>query len=464
MGSEMHWYAEGVDVSTLAVTLAAMANSNGGIVIIGVSQKAKKILGVRSPAEIFDHAFQSMLFTEPSLVLPMPQVIRNRGKQLVFITVPPGLPNVYSVDGRYYGRSGNRDVPLSPRLLRRLLIDRGAVQFESQVPPGSSLNDLDLEKMRSYALSLDVMETVAEKGTNQERVDNDWLMVMVRRGCLQLAGDEFLPTYAGILLFGNAPQQWLPSASILAARFLDTTFSDEFIRQEIRGSLPDQLRQVEGFLRTNMRSLVRMVGLTHQEMPEYPFEAVRELLVNAVAHRDYNAQGDTIHVHMFSDRVEIHSPGGLPGPVNLENLLQARFARNAVITQVLADMGFVERLGYGLDRVVKSMREFGLPSPRFEEVARTFRVTLLNGFDQFHKNVETPDISQYNQLDLSPRQQKVVGYLLQKPRITNRAYQELCPDVHAETLRRDLADLVSKGVIIKVGDKKSTYYILKHSP
>ena len=121
-----------------------------------------------------------------------------------------------------------------------------------------------------------------------------------------------------------------------------------------------------------------MVGLTHQEAPEYPLEAVRELLVNAVAHRDYNLQGDNIHLFIFADRLEVQSPGGLPGPVTLHNLLDARFARNAVITQVLSDLGFVERLGYGLDRVIESLKKCQAARPRFEEIAGSFRVTLQN--------------------------------------------------------------------------------------
>jgi ATP-dependent DNA helicase RecG len=239
-------------------------------------------------------------------------------------------------------------------------------------------------------------------------------------------------------------------------------YIDHYIKQDIHGTLPEQLRQAEAFLRDNLRSMVRLVGLAHLESLEYPFEAVRELLVNAVAHRDYNIQGDNIHLHIFSDRLEVHSPGGLPGPVTLDNLLEARFSRNPVIVQVLSDMGFIERLGYGLDRVVAVMRQKNMRPPLFEEVGGTFRVTLYSAMEM---QVDSQDaltlLSTYNSLDLNPRQQKALGYLAFHKRITNSEYQEQCPDVHPETLRRDLADLVSRGVLIKVGDKRATYYIVK---
>jgi ATP-dependent DNA helicase RecG len=182
------------------------------------------------------------------------------------------------------------------------------------------------------------------------------------------------------------------------------------------------------------------------------------LIVNAIAHRDYNIQGDSIHLNIFSDRLEITSPGGLPGPVTIDNIMEARFSRNPIIVQVLSDLGYVERLGYGLDRVVSLMRENSLPPPRFEEVAGSFRVTLYN------TPVEEsgyPDMSKYLQLDINPRQVSALNYLGNRKRITNREFQELCPEVHPETLRRDLADLVSRGILVKIGDKKSTYYILK---
>jgi ATP-dependent DNA helicase RecG len=201
--------------------------------------------------------------------------------------------------------------------------------------------------------------------------------------------------------------------------------------------------------------------MVRQEFLEYPFDAVRELLVNAVAHRDYNMQGDSIHLNIFSDRIEVHSPGGLPGPVTLDNLLEARFSRNAVIVQVLSDLGYVEKLGYGLNRVVRAMHDQGMRPPRFEEVAGTFRVTLYGDTRQMARK-SLNGLKVFPEMGVNLRQETLLGFLEEHRRITNREYQELCPDVHAETLRRDLADLVSRGLLIKVGDKRATYYILKH--
>ncbi len=449
MNESLHWFPEDAPLSRLAAALVSMANTLGGTVILGISPRSGEIIGVRQPKEVIDRIMQAAMLSDPPLVLPIPQTQWIGETQVVCVTVPAGLPYVYSLDGRYLGRDGRQINPLPARRLRELLMERGVLQFDSVAPPDAVLEDLDPLKITEYVSKLGL--------SNSETTEE----ILLRRGCLQREDrGAYHPTFAALLLFGRTPQRWLPNAILLAARFSGVAFSDQYLKQEITGTLPEQLHQAEAFLRANLRSVVRLVGLAHHETLEYPFEAVRELLVNAVAHRDYSIQGDFIHLHIFADRLEVHSPGGLPGPVTLDNLLKARFSRNAVIVQALADLGFVERLGYGLDRVVTVMRQNNLPPPLFEEAAGSFRVTLFNPAI-IQPPQALPDLSVYLNLNLNPRQQMALGHLAQKRRITNSEYQALCPDVHPETLRRDLADLVSRGVLIKVGDKKATYYILK---
>ena len=450
LGEQLHWFPEDISPERLASVLVGMANTDGGIILVGISPRAGQLQGVRDPEKVRDCVFQASLLVDPPLILPVPGIEQVEGMQVVRVVVPRGLPNVYSLDGRYFGREGTQTNPLPARRLRQLLVERGVVQFEALVPPAAALEDLDAQKVEAYLQAL-----------NLPGNESPW-EILLRRGCVKRAGDSFVPTYAGLLLFGCYPQQWLTNATILAARFNGLTFADRFLKKEITGTLPEQLQQAEVFVSENMRTVVRLVGLRHQESPEYPVEAVRELLVNAVAHRDYNQQGDNIHFFVFADRIEIHSPGGLPGPVTLENLLEARFSRNAILVQALSDLGFIERLGYGLDRVVTSMRQNGLRPPRFEELAGSFHVTLFGEPPAAHPT-QALDLTAFQHLDLNPRQQLALGYLGKQRRITSREYQELCPDVHPETLRRDLVDLVDHGILIKVGDKRATYYILKYN-
>jgi ATP-dependent DNA helicase RecG len=457
-GPTLQWFPEDVSLSALAPILVGMANTDGGTVILGMSPRVGELIGVKDLEAACERVFQAAFLAEPMLVLPIPRTIAiqkpgmNDHVDVIMVTVPSGLPHVYSLDGRYFGMEGAQTSPLSARKLYKLLHQRGTVQFESRVVPDVKLTALDDDQIMAYS-------HVA--GNTPPHDLQKAYEFLVRRGCLIQVGADLQPTYAGLLLFGRTPQQWLPNATILAGRFPGLSLSGTYIKRDISGNLPEQLRQAEDFIRTNLNTVIRLVGLQHQEILEYPFEAVRELLVNAVAHRDYNVQGDNIHLNIFSDRLEISSPGTLPGTVTLKNLLEARFARNAVISQVLSDLGYVERLGYGLDRVVETLRQGGFLPPRFEEFAGTFRVTLYGARFGDGTDGSMYDLSVYSALDLNSRQQMVLAQLTQQKRISSHEYQVLCPEVHAETLRRDLADLVSRGILIKVGDKKATYYILK---
>ncbi len=193
---------------------------------------------------------------------------------------------------------------------------------------------------------------------------------------------------------------------------------------------------------------------------EIPPDVIREAIVNAVAHRDYAIRGDDVRVLMFSDRMEIYSPGRLPGHVTLDNLLTERFSRNEAIVQGLSELGFVERLGYGIDRMVAAMGEAGLHAPAFEETVAGFRVTLVGRGDDLVSPESAP---RWANGRLDGRQERALAYLMEHGSITNREFRELIPDLSDETIRRLLADLVDQGLLLKVGERKATYYILKNS-
>ena len=433
--------------SKLAETLVAFANAGGGTLLVGLDPRSGKSTGLKDPEATMDRALQAALSTDPPLIIPLPQITEPEDPPVLAVTVPPGLPHVYSYRGKYLVRDGTRNRPLDPRRLRRLMMERGAVSFEALVPDGARLEDLDWEKAESYLAGLGRMPS------------DDPQEALLKRGCLVQRDGRFLPTYAGLLLFGREPQRWVRSSVILVVRYVGTTMGDTFVRDEIQGTLPEQIRRAEAFVLDNMRRGVRLLGLERIEETEYPVEAFREAIVNAIAHRDYQIRGDEIRVLMFGDRIEFYSPGRLPGHITVENLVEERFSRNEIIVQILSDMGFIERLGYGIDRMIRLMTGAGLPAPRFEETTAGFQVTLAGHGASLIG--EQADALRWRQAGLNERQEQALAYLLEAGRITNREYHRLCPDVSAETIRRDLADLVRKDLLLKIGEKRATYYIFK---
>lgn len=458
---------ESTPVLRFAETFSALANTQGGIVLIGIDPTTDAVKGLREMETTREKALAAGLRCEPPLVLPRPAMVMLEGKPLLLVTVPSGLPHAYALRGKYMARDGKKNRALGPRQLRDLLRQRGEGNFEAQVLQGATLDELDREHVDAYA------KLFLTDVSSRSRWDEGTLDLLFRRGCLTKESSTYRPTIAGLLLFGREPQRLLPSAEIVLVRYSGTEMSDTFIRETARGSLPEQIRAAETFLVANMRKGARMsdgssvrfanqaftAGFRREEKPEYPMPAVREVIVNAVAHRDYQIRGEEIRVLMFTDRIDVYSPGRLPGHITLENIVEERFARNEVIVQVLTDLGFVERLGYGIDRILRQMKEAGLPKPKFEETANGFRVTLRGAGDQFVSSEF--DRNRYRDLPLNERQNAALQVLHKTGRIGNRDLKELYPDVSDETIRRDLADLVDAGLLLKMGDRRGTYYILK---
>lgn len=434
----------------LAETLCAMANTEGGTLVLGLEARPRpsSSAGLADAKEALRAVAEAARLCSPPLVLPLPEVVTlNDGRSALIVTVPEGLPHVYDLDGRYQGRVGAQNRPLSAQALQRLFIERGQIKYETLPAAGAAYDDLDRDKVQRY------LERVRPSfGGDPQEILRD-------RGCLVREGGAWQPTNAGLLLFGKNPPL---HAEIILLRYPARTPSDQFLRKDVHTTLPEAIQESQLWLLANMRKGSRLEGMGREDFIEYPEEAVREAIVNAVAHRDYSVEGEGIRISMFSDRIEFYSPGRLPGHVTVENIMEERYSRNPVIVQVLADLGMIERLGYGINRMVHLMAEWSLPAPVFKETSAGFQVTLVGpGEKMVLQQPARGDVELWARQGLNERQIQALGYLAEHGTITNREYRELVPDVTDETVRRDLADLVDRNLLLKVGDKRATYYILK---
>ena len=429
--------------AALAETLLAFANTRGGVAVLGIT-RAGAVRGLRNPETEIEKALSAALQITPPLVLPIPVSAQIDGRVVVTVEVPDGLPHVYSLQDRYLCRDGAKNQAMKAAQVQELMVQRGVLALEAQVAAAATLEDLDWSQANIYANRL--------PGFQELEVQE----ILRRRGCIASEDGTQRPTIAGMLLFGRLPVPETTHASITAVRYAGTTPGDVFSREDIEGPLAAQIRRAEAFLLTHTTQRVSLEGLAREDEPAYPREVLREVIVNAVAHRDYAVRGESIQVFVFSDRIEIYSPGRLPGHVTIENMVRERFSRNPVIVQVLSDLGFVERLGYGIDRMLLLLEQEGYRPPRFEETSAGFRVTLYAKAPRLPAQPRA-----WLHLELNPRQERALDYVVDRGRIANREYQALCPDVSAETIRRDLSDLVHKDILIRIGRKRATYYILK---
>ena len=466
-GQRLAFVRRAFRVDELAETLAALANAHGGAIIVGVSGRGKKIEGVADVESARLAALDAALACTPPLVLPLPAAAPYGDTALLLLEVPAGLPHVYSVHGKYLRRSEATNQPIPPDALRKLLIERGETSWERLAPAGATLDDLDPTKLAAY---------VQRSGP---AAAGDPLAFLFRRGCLARSDDGrrtmddgtvsdnrlssivYRPTNAGLLLFGKDVERFFPQCEVTLVRYRGREMGDEFLREDIRDTLVETVRRAEIWISEHMRRGSRMIGLERHDWAQFPQGALREALVNAVAHRDYTIRGEGIRIALFGDRMECYSPGRLPGHVTVENIAAERFSRNETLVQVLADYGLIERLGYGIDRMLRQMSEAALPPPEFRETAAGFLVMLRGQAGADRNDAAAIDTSEWRRMGLNERQIGALLHLAEQRRITNSDIQELAPDVSPETIRRDLADLVERGLLLKIGEKRGAYYILK---
>jgi ATP-dependent DNA helicase RecG len=433
------------EADTLAETLAAFANADGGTILVGVDAAGAHL------EEIEPEDLEAILLRAQSMCRPPVQIhwqaVETEQGAAIAIAVPRS-PELHSLlDGRVLMRSGPKNRPLSGEEIRHLASAKGTGEYEQQAVAGASLADLDESIILEYA------EKRRLRSPRGERLEGNDLLLDA--GAIDPAGT---PTVAGLLLFGRNPQRLLPQTGAVWVRFAGTEPHSRnggagyMRREEIRGSLSQVIEGVWNTIWEEMRHESVVSGLQREELSEYPAAAVREAIVNATAHRDYRLTGRRIEVRMFDDRMEVVSPGGLPGHITLDNIVEEHFSRNPRLVRGLFHWGFIEELGLGIDRMIDEMLRAGHPAPQFEAQPFTFKVTL--------RNLRERPAYKWAQ-NVGERQIKALTFVQDHGRITNRDYHELCPNVTAETLRLDLADMVDKGILLRIGDKKGTYYILK---
>ncbi len=434
------------NVETLAETLVAFANADGGTILVGITPDGM-VTGDVLSEDVEGVLAQALGLCRPPVATEWGQAELPQGT-VIHIGVARS-PELHSLaDGRVLIRHGPENRPLSGDAIRQLAATKSSGDFETEPVGGATRTDLDDAVIEEY------MEKRAERGRRPVSGTVDDHLVSI--GALTPDGT---PTVSGMLLFGQRPQEFLPQSGVVFVHFVGTEprgkdgLAGYGRRAELEGPLARLLEAAWNIVWEEMRVGAVVTDLRREEKPEYPRFAVREALVNAVAHRDYRLSGRRVEIRMFEDRLEVVSPGGLPGYITVDNIVEEHFSRNPRIVAGLFQWGYIEELGLGIDRMIEEMLQHGHPAPEFKATPYSFSVTLRN----VRERRPVPVWEQ----NMNERQMRALTHVREFGRITNRDYRAICPNVSAETLRLDLADLVDKGLLLKIGDKRGTYYILK---
>ena len=422
----------------LAKALVAFANLQGGCVLLGVDDdgSVRGLARGDSPAGATDDAasrthqrleewvMQACRDKIRPEIIPYFEIFRDvePGRDVAVVQVERGwsVHHVWHNQRRtYYVRVGSVSREASPEELARLFQQRGAFRPELRPVSGTSIADLDRRRLEDYFRRVRQQETPASSPSDEWRrakaawarnedethwrslVDlreQEWLAARDAEWTSLLVNTEFLDdsdrqpaTVAGLLLFGSRPSRYLPQAKIDAAAYFGREQDyDARERRTLRGPIvrlqdadgaalePGLVEQAVEFVRRNIETVALDDGVRRQARWDYPEDAVREAVVNAVVHRDYLLSGTDIELAIYSDRLEVVSPGRLANGITPTRMRSGcRSARNELLKDVMRDYGYVEHMGMGVPRkIVRGMREHNGTEPELLEEDERFTVRL----------------------------------------------------------------------------------------
>ena len=356
----------------VADEIAAFANTAGGILVLGVHDKTKDVQGI--PNDRLDDLELWLTNLVVTSIKP-PPLIQTRlvevpdqsgyQKPVIWVRIPKSL-FVHQGPNGYFHRVGSSKREMPPDLLARMFQQRSMarlIRFDEQVVPNAPLEAID-EALKARFL---------RENELPEKLQLSKLYLIAKNDEKQ----EYL-TVSGVLLLTAQPSDYLPSAWVQCVAYSGTERNAEFQIDALdcRESIDRQIENAFNFVKRNMRTeAVKRPGRI--DIPQYDLGAVYEAIVNAVAHRDYGVYGAKIRLHLFSDRLEIMTPGGLPNSLTVDSMDANSITRNETLVNLLsryfdADpvtkrQNIIERRGEGVPKILSASKTLSLQLPKYEQ-------------------------------------------------------------------------------------------------
>ncbi len=436
--SETTEFKKNFDRETIE-TAGAFSNTKGGVILIGVSNK-DKIVGVQIGRETLKNWVNQISQSTEPRVIPEIEHSEIKGKGVVIVRIKEFPIKPVSVKGRCFRRVGNSNRIMPMQEIAQMHFHSTGMSWDKLPARDAMIEDIDIEKVKRY------IKKANETGRRKIEDDEKPLQVLEKLELIK----EGQPTWAAILLFRKDIKRFLSQAAIHCGRFKEETIIID--DRMIEGTIIEQVDEAMDFIRKNINVRFVMTGKpAREQIWDYPLEALREAVINAVCHRDYTIPSNT-EVRIYDDKLIVWSPGGLPFGITIEDLYKPHSSvlRNKGIGEIFYDIGWIEQWGSGIDKMRRTCTEAGLPEPQFEEY-QGFRVIFL-------KDIYTEEY--LRNFGLNERQIKAVRYVKEKGKITNKEYREMT-GLSDEGVRIHMNELVEKGILLSKGKGRSAHYVLK---
>lgn len=419
-------------------TIVAFANTAGGTLLVGVEDRTRHVRGVADALDVEERLASLVSDRITPRLVPEIEILPWRRTQVLAVRVHPSPSRPHHLiregpERGTYVRVGSTNRRADADLIDELRRFARGEGFDEQPLPGLDSEALDF---RAASESFAPVRKLARRDLETLRIVTEYQ-------------GRKVPTVGGMILFGRDRERHFPDAWIQAGRFEGTDRSRIVDRVEIRALPVRAIEEAIAFVHKHALHGAEIGPVRRRERWSLPPVAVRETLINAVAHADYAQRGAPLRVSIFDDRLEVENPGLLPFGITLEDLPRGvSKLRNRVIGRVFHALGLIEQWGSGIQRMTAACREAGLAPPLFEELATRFRVTIATA------RVDRPQ--------LDGTDQAILDCLAAGAGRSTREIAEVI-DLTPRATRTRLARMVGRGLVREIGtgpqDPKRRYFL-----
>lgn len=414
--------------------VCGFANAQGGIIYIGINDNGK-VVGVADAKRLLVD-IPNKIQNQLGIVCDV-DLLKEKDKEYIRITVQP-YDIAISYHGAYHYRSGSTKQELKGQALQDFLLKKLGKTWDDVVESKARIQDIDTDVIKIFLASAIKTKRMAKVEADTSTMLSTGIKLVLDN--LRLTQGKKLKR-AALLLFGKDPQKFFINAIVKIGRFGQSD-ADLKYQEVIEGNIFKMVDEVLSVLRHKfLVASISYEGIQRVEQIPYPEAALREIVLNAIAHRDYF--GSAILISVYNDKLIVWNKGSLPEGLTIDKLRikHSSHPHNPLIADVFFKGGLIEAWGRGTIKIIEECKAAGLPEPTFEQTSGGFQVTLYA--DKWNgENLK--------KLDLNERQIKAIMFIKENKRITNSQYQKI-NSCSRNTATNDLKGLVDKKIIIQKG-------------
>jgi len=417
--------------------------------ILNKHQEGELYFGIRNDGTVVGQAVNEKTIRDVSKAIsenietriyPIITKIETNGKICIKVEFK-GTDSPYFAYGRAYIRVGDEDRQLSAKEIENIILkkNKDRLQWDNQICGKASLNDIDSVSLQRYI-------ELAKKSKRMPVADESEEMVLKK---LNLITDDGI-TNACVLLFGKEPFRYFYNNVVKCGRFRGIEKQEFIDMKDFSGNLFENLEKSLVFLQEHLRLRARIKGLLREETWEIPIEALREAIINALIHRDYQ-ENSFVYIKVYDSRIVIANPGGLPDTLTIEDLYKEHesMLRNPLIAKVFYYAGLIDVWGRGIINIINMLKANELELPSFEESGGSFRIIFTRP--------KSETVIKGSEIGSEKSSEKILGIIKENRSASAREISSII-GISQRAVEKHISALKKQGIIKRIGPARGGYW------